>query len=107
MSRKVGLKGVKDVNLINNCVTLWLGIALFLYKIIHMKTVGIILVVIGLGFSIFTGFTFFTTEKVVEVAGLEITREKPHHVSVPLIASIALIGVGGVLIFMSSKKKLG
>jgi hypothetical protein len=68
-----------------------------------MKNLGIILVVIGLGLSIFTAFTFFTKEKVVEIGKVEITRNKPHHLNWSPLIGIAIIGVGGVLWKFSKK----
>ena len=44
-----------------------------------MKKVGIILLIIGLALTIFTAFTFFTKEKVVDIGKVEITRDKPHR----------------------------
>ena len=67
-----------------------------------MKKFGIILVVIGLGLSIFTAFTFFTKEKVVEIGKVEITRDKPHHLNWSPLIGIVVMGVGAGLWF--SKK---
>jgi len=67
-----------------------------------MKKIGIILVVIGLGLSIFTAFTFFTKEKVVEIGKVEITRDKPHHLNWSPLIGIVVMGVGAGLWF--SKK---
>jgi multisubunit Na+/H+ antiporter MnhB subunit len=70
-----------------------------------MKIAGILLLVIGLGLTLFTGFTYFTKEKVVDVAGIEISRHEPHHVNIPMVFSIAVMGVGGILLLASYKKK--
>ena len=70
-----------------------------------MKIVGVLLVLIGLGLTFFTGFTFFTQEKVLQIGGVEITKEKPHHVNIPFVMAIAVIGVGGVIIWKSYKKQ--
>ena len=78
---------------------------LFLYKIIRMRIAGILLLVIGLGLTLFTGFTYFTREKVVDFGGIEITKNEPHHINVPLVFSIAAMGVGGFLLIGSYKKK--
>ena len=77
---------------------------LFLYKIIHMRIAGILLLVIGLGLTLFTGVTYFTKEKVVDIGGIEISRHEPHHVNIPLVFSIAVMGVGGAFLWGSYKK---
>ena len=69
-----------------------------------MRIAGILLLIIGLGLTIFTGFTYFTREKVVDIGGISISKDEPHHVNIPLVFSIAAMGVGGVLLLMSYKK---
>jgi len=77
---------------------------IFIENII-MKIAGILLLVIGLGLTLFTGFTYFTREKVVDFAGIEITKNEPHHLNIPLVFSIAAMGVGGILLLASQKKE--
>ena len=69
-----------------------------------MKKVGIIIVILGLVLTIFTAITFFTREKVVDIGSLKITANKPHHLSWSPLIGIAVMGVGGVMILISSKK---
>jgi hypothetical protein len=69
-----------------------------------MKKIGIILMIIGLGLTIFTAFTFFTREKVVDLGSVEITRSKPHHLNWSPLVGIALLGIGGGLLWQSSRK---
>jgi hypothetical protein len=69
-----------------------------------MKTLGIVIVVIGLGLTIFTTVQFFTKEKVVDLGVVEVTREKPHNISWSPLVGIALMGLGGVLLWQASKK---
>jgi hypothetical protein len=69
-----------------------------------MKKVGIIIVILGLALTIFTAITFFTREKVVDIGSLKITANKPHHLSWSPLVGIAVMGVGGVVILISSKK---
>jgi cytochrome b subunit of formate dehydrogenase len=68
-----------------------------------MKTAGIVLIVLGFGLTIFTGFKFFTKEKVVDIGKLEISREKPHYLAWSPVVGIILIGVGGVVLWKNSK----
>ncbi len=68
-----------------------------------MKIAGIVLIVLGLGLTIFTGFQFFTKEKVVDIGKLEISREKPHYFSWSPVLGIVLMGIGGVVLWKGSK----
>lgn len=68
-----------------------------------MKIAGIVLIVLGLGLTIFTGFQFFTKEKVVDIGKLEISREKPHYLSWSPVLGIVLMGIGGVVLWKGSK----
>jgi len=69
-----------------------------------MKTTGIIILVIGLLLTIFTAFTFFTREKVVDLGKIEITRDKPHYLNWSPLIGIAVMGIGGVVLWRAGKK---
>jgi len=69
-----------------------------------MKYTGIAIILIGLGLTIFTAFTFFTKEKVVDIGKLEITRDKPHKLDWSPLIGIAVMGIGGVVLWKSVKK---
>jgi divalent metal cation (Fe/Co/Zn/Cd) transporter len=69
-----------------------------------MKNAGIIIVILGLALTIFTAITFFTREKVVDIGSLKITADKPHHLSWSPLIGVAVMGVGGIVILISSKK---
>jgi hypothetical protein len=69
-----------------------------------MKKLGIFIIIIGLGLTIFTAVTYFTREKIVDIGKVEITRNKPHHFHWSPLIGIAIMGVGGVILWQSSKK---
>jgi hypothetical protein len=69
-----------------------------------MKKAGIVIILLGLVLTLFTAVTIFTREKVVDIGGLEITANKPHHLNWSPLIGIAVMGVGGVVLLMSSKK---
>jgi hypothetical protein len=77
---------------------------LFVIKTETMKTAGIALLIIGALLTVFTAFKFFTKEKVVDIGKLEITRDKPHYYSWSPIVGIVVMGIGGVILWQSSKK---
>jgi hypothetical protein len=54
-----------------------------------MKKAGLIILVIGLLLTAYTGFNFITKEKVVDIGKVEITRDKDHDVTWSPIVGIA------------------
>jgi hypothetical protein len=68
------------------------------------KTLGAILIVLGLVGLAWGGFTYTTKEKVVDLGPIEATREKSHNVPLPPLAgAVALIG--GVALVATSKAR--
>lgn len=69
-----------------------------------MRTVGIVLVVLGILALIYTGFTFKTKEKVADVGPIEINKDKKHSVNwSPYAGGIML--VAGIVLLVAGKKK--
>jgi hypothetical protein len=71
-----------------------------------MKQTGIVILLIGLALTIFTTFKFFTKEKVVDIGTLEITRDKPHSFAWSPMIGIVIIGLGGVVLWKSSRNNI-
>ncbi len=69
-----------------------------------MKVVGIIIIVLGLLLTIFTGISFKTEETVVEVGEIELTQEEEHEVNFYPWIGVAAMVVGGVIVFAGRKK---
>ena len=69
-----------------------------------MKKVGIIIIILGLVLTIFTTITVFTREKVVDIGAVKITRNKPHHFKWSPLVGIAVMGIGGVVLWQATKK---
>jgi len=69
-----------------------------------MKIAGIIIIIIGLILTIFTAFTFFTKEKVVDIGKIEISRDEPHKLNWSPLIGIAVMGIGGVVLWRATKK---
>jgi hypothetical protein len=69
-----------------------------------MKKAGIVIIIVGLLLTIITAFTFFTREKVVDIGKVEITANKRHHLKWSPLVGVAVMGVGGVVLLMASKK---
>ena len=66
------------------------------------RTVGIILIVLGLIGLAWGGFTYTTRQKVLDVGSIHATREKTHTVPVPPIAGAAAL-VGGIALLLGRR----
>ena len=68
------------------------------------KTLGIIMAVIGILMMIYTGFSYVTTEKVIDLGPMHMSVEKDNPVQwSPIVGAVLLIG-GIVLVAMDKKK---
>jgi hypothetical protein len=70
------------------------------------KIAAIVLIVIGIGMLAFTGFNYFTTEKVVDAGPLHITKDKEHVVQWPPIAGGLFIAAGIIVLVVGGNKKV-
>ncbi len=68
------------------------------------KTLGIILIALGLFGLAWGGFTYTTREKVVDIGPIHATRDETHNVSLPPIAGAVAI-IGGVVLLVAGKKE--
>ena len=68
-----------------------------------MKIFGVILIVLGLFGLAWGGFTYTTTEKVVDIGPIHATRDETHHVPLPPIAGAVAVA-GGLVLLLTAKK---
>ena len=68
-----------------------------------MKTLGVILIVLGLIGLVWGGFTYTTSEKVVDIGPIHASRDKTHNVPLPPIAG-ALALIGGIVLVVVGRK---
>ncbi len=68
-----------------------------------MKSLGIVLILLGACMLIWTGFNYTKKEKVIDIGPLEVNAEKQERVNWPPYLGAALI-VGGIVVFAVSKK---
>jgi hypothetical protein len=69
-----------------------------------MKTrnIGIIVSIIGLVMMVYTGFTYVTTKKVVDLGPIQVTKEQEHPIQwSPVIGGILL--VAGLVVIITNK----
>jgi hypothetical protein len=67
------------------------------------KTLGIVLIVLGLLGLAWGGFAYTTREKVVDIGPIHASRDVTHNVPLPPIAG-ALSLVGGVVLLVAGRK---
>jgi len=67
------------------------------------KTLGMILIGLGLVGLAWGGFTYTTREKVVDIGPIHATREKTNHVPLPPIAGAVALIAGIVLLVAPGK----
>jgi len=67
------------------------------------KTIGMILIALGLAGLVWGGFTYTTREKVVDIGPIDITRNETHSLPLPpLLGAVAVLG--GIVLLVSAKK---
>ena len=68
------------------------------------KTLGIILIVLGLVGLAWGGFTYTTRQKVVDIGPIHATRDITHNVPLPPIAGAVALIAGIVLLLARGKE---
>jgi hypothetical protein len=66
------------------------------------KTLGMILIALGLFGLAWGGFNYTTREKVVDIGPIHATREKTHNVPLPPVFGAAAL-IGGIVLLMARK----
>lgn len=69
-----------------------------------MKTLGTILLAVGLVMTVFTGFNVITKKKVVDIGPLEVNREEKTPIYWSPVTGGILAAVGLVIILAGRKK---
>lgn len=69
-----------------------------------MKNLGIVLLALGIIMTIFTGFTFVTKKKVVDLGPVEINREEKTPIYWSPITGGVLMALG-VIVLVANKRK--
>ena len=64
---------------------------------------GFVFIVLGLLMIAYTGFSYVTTKKVVDLGPIQIDKKENHPVQWSPIVGIALL-VGGIIVVVSGKK---
>ena len=68
------------------------------------RTLGIILIIVGIAMLVWTGFTYTKKEKIVDAGPIQISADKEKSVNWPPYVG-GIILVAGVFVFVTSKRK--
>jgi drug/metabolite transporter (DMT)-like permease len=67
------------------------------------RTIGIVLLVVGVAMLIWTGFTYTKKQKVVDAGPIQISVDKQKSVNWPPYAGGILV-IGGIILIATAKK---
>lgn len=70
-----------------------------------MRTLGIILVIVGILMIIFTRVDFTTKEKVIDAGPIEVNKEEHHSVDWPTYAGVGFLVIGGIIAYTGGRKR--
>ncbi len=70
-----------------------------------MKKIGVLIIVLGILLTIFSGISFKKEETVAEVGEFELTREEEESVNWPQWVGLASIAGGVIILLVGFKKK--
>ena len=68
------------------------------------KTLGLILILIGIAMLVWTGFTYTKKEKIIDAGPIQVSADREKSVNWPPYVG-GIILVAGVFVFIASKKK--
>ncbi|MFC4210680.1 hypothetical protein ACFOWA_05785 [Pedobacter lithocola] len=68
------------------------------------KTVGLILILVGIAMLVWTGFSYTKKEKIVDAGPIQISADREKSVNWPPYVG-GIILVAGVFVFVASKRK--
>ena len=69
-----------------------------------MRPVGLVLIVVGLIGIIWGGVTYVKDRDTAHLGPIHVTTEEKGHVTIPPMAGVAALVVGGLLVFASTRK---
>jgi hypothetical protein len=67
------------------------------------RSAGIVLIIIGITMMAYTGFTYITSKKMVDIGSIQVNKEEDHTVQWPPYVG-AVLFAGGVIILVAGRK---
>lgn len=71
-----------------------------------MRTLGLVLLVVGLLMTIYTGYYYVTKETVVDLGSIEINKENRHGTEWSPLVGIAIVIAGGAILIAGRKRSI-
>lgn len=71
-----------------------------------IRTIGIIMIILGIIMLLYNTFNYVTTEKVVDIGPIQINKEVNHPITWSPIIGIVLAAGGVALLVISTKKSV-
>ena len=68
------------------------------------RTIGIIMIVLGVVLFIWTGFTYTKTEKIIDAGPIQVSADREKSVNWPPYAGGIML-VAGIVLFLGAKKQ--
>jgi uncharacterized membrane protein YidH (DUF202 family) len=68
-----------------------------------MRTLGIVIIVIGILMIVFTSINFQTKKKVMDIGSMQINKKENHRVRWPVYAGVAVC-IAGIAVLLVNKK---
>jgi len=69
-----------------------------------MKRLGLILLIIGLLMTIFTGFKVFTKKKIIDIGNVKVSKSEPHKVNWSPFVGMGIMIAGGIMLIAGPKR---
>ena len=69
-----------------------------------MKTIGLVILIVGLLMTLYTGYYYVTKEKVVDLGSVEITKDQPHGTHWSPVVGIVVMVIGGAILISGGGK---
>ena len=71
-----------------------------------MKIAGIIIMTLGLGLIIFTTIGYFSSDKIAQIANIEIRATHSHDLSWSPFIGVAVMVIGGYFLLKSKNRSI-
>jgi uncharacterized membrane protein YidH (DUF202 family) len=70
-----------------------------------MRTLGIVVVVVGILMIVFTSINFRTNKKVLDMGKVEVDKKENHRIGWPVYTGI-VVCIAGVVILLAEKRRI-
>ena len=72
----------------------------------NTKTIGIIIIIVGLLMTLYTGFNYVTRQNMMDIGDAHLSMDKNHTANWTPYVGIGIIVIGGVVFLSGRKNKL-